>query len=90
MTKNWKTFIGEKKLIKNYNLPIPLGLHKGRQSYRRREHPALFVGHFCPTGSGSTDLIESGSNPDPDPKHCKLMLLKPFKKSTNNTTCTFK
>jgi hypothetical protein len=31
-----------------------------------------FVGHFCPPGSGYvfTDLIESGSNPDPDPKHC--------------------
>jgi hypothetical protein len=25
----------------------------------------FFVGHFCPPGSGSTDLIESGSNPDP-------------------------
>ncbi len=22
------------------------------------------------SGSRSTDLIESGSNPDPDPKHC--------------------
>jgi hypothetical protein len=39
-----------------------------------------FVGNFCPSGSGygSTDLIASGSNPDPkhcvdpypDPKHC--------------------
>jgi hypothetical protein len=28
------------------------------------------VGHFCPPGSGSIDLIESGSNSDPDPKHC--------------------
>jgi hypothetical protein len=28
------------------------------------------VGHFCPpeSGSGSTDPIESGSNPDPDPQ----------------------
>jgi hypothetical protein len=27
---------------------------------------------FCPPGSGSTDLIESGSitDPNPDPKHC--------------------
>jgi hypothetical protein len=24
------------------------------------------VSHFCPPGSGSTDPIESGSNPDPD------------------------
>ncbi len=30
------------------------------------------MGHFCPpgSGSGSKDLIESGSNPDPDSKHC--------------------
>ncbi len=25
------------------------------------------MGHFCPPGSGSTDPIESGSNPDPQP-----------------------
>ncbi len=34
----------------------------------------MFVGYFCPprTGSGywSRDPIESGSNPDPDPRHC--------------------
>ncbi len=38
-------------------------------SPQKREHPALqnmkflnfFVGHFCPLGSGSTDLIESVS-----------------------------
>ncbi len=33
-----------------------------------------FVRHFCPPGygTGSTDLIDSGSNtdPDPDPKPC--------------------
>jgi hypothetical protein len=31
---------------------------------------STFVGHFCPpgSGSGSTDLIESGSYLDPDPK----------------------
>jgi hypothetical protein len=29
-----------------------------------------FASHFCPPGSGSTDQIESGSNPDPDMKHC--------------------
>ncbi len=27
---------------------------------------SIFVGHFCPPGS--TDLIESGSDTDPDPK----------------------
>ncbi len=48
---------------------LPLGLHKGRKlqekpSALKREHPALqnmkilyffsiFVGHFCPPGSGS-------------------------------------
>ena len=25
------------------------------------------MGNFCPPGSGSTDPIESGSNPNPDP-----------------------
>jgi hypothetical protein len=46
----------------------------------KRENPALqnmtflnfspiFVGNYYPPGSGSTDLTESGSNPDPDPKH---------------------
>ncbi len=25
------------------------------------------MSHFCPPGSGSTDPIESGSNPDPQP-----------------------
>jgi hypothetical protein len=29
----------------------------------------FFVSHFCLSGFGSTDLIESGSNTDPDPKH---------------------
>ncbi len=28
------------------------------------------MGNFCPPGSGSTDLNESGSNPDPDPQPC--------------------
>ncbi len=31
---------------------------------------SYFVGHFCLPVSGSTDLIESGSNTDLDPKHC--------------------
>jgi hypothetical protein len=55
-----------------------------KPSALKREHPALpqeiskdfstFVGHFAlldpdpEYGSGSTDLIESGYNPDPDPK----------------------
>jgi hypothetical protein len=64
-------------LIQNYNLPIlrppkrTLKLQK-KPSALKREHPALqnmkflkfvllFVGHFCPpgSGSGSTDPIES-------------------------------
>jgi hypothetical protein len=53
-----------------------LGLPKERPSYRKSLQPSqkhsalqnikflnffLFVGHFCPPGSGSTELIESGS-----------------------------
>jgi hypothetical protein len=54
-----------------------LGLHKRHPNYRRSLKPSkaninnskqeipkknyTFVGHFCPPGSGSTDLIESGS-----------------------------
>jgi hypothetical protein len=54
---------------------LSLGLHKVCPSYRRSlqlskeaiQHLSTFVGHFCPpgSGSGSTDPIESGSNPDP-------------------------
>jgi hypothetical protein len=53
-----------------------------KPSVLKREYPALqkmkfinffsmFVGHFCPSGSGygSRDPIESGSNPDVDPQH---------------------
>ncbi len=53
-----------------------------KPSTLKREHPVLqnmtflnffsfFVGQFCPTvsGSGSADLIESGSIPDTDSKH---------------------
>jgi hypothetical protein len=52
-----------------------------KPSALKREHPALqnmkflnfstFVDQFCSPGSGSTDPIESGSNPGPgpDPKH---------------------
>jgi len=49
-----------------------------KPSALKRGHPTLqnmnfykffptFVGYFCPPGSGSTDPIESGSNPDPQP-----------------------
>ncbi len=49
-----------------------------KPSALKRGHPTLenmnfykffstFLGHFCPPGSGSTDPIESGSNPDPQP-----------------------
>jgi hypothetical protein len=52
-----------------------------KPSALKRGHPTLqnmnfyiffstFVGHFCPSGSVSTGPIESGSNPDPDPKRC--------------------
>ncbi len=50
-----------------------------KPSVLNRGHPTLqnmnfykllstFVGHFCPPGSGSTDPIEYGYNPDPDPQ----------------------
>jgi hypothetical protein len=50
-----------------------------KPSALKREHAALqqmkfinffsiFVGHFCPLGSGSGNPIESGSNPDQ--QHC--------------------
>jgi hypothetical protein len=59
---------------------LSLGLHKERPSYRRSlqlskeaiphfKTFSTFVGHFCPpgSGSGSTERVESGSNPDPQP-----------------------
>jgi hypothetical protein len=62
---------------------LSLSLYKERSSYRRSlqlskeaiqhfktwtfKFVSTFVGHFCPPGSGSTDPIESGSNPDTDP-----------------------
>ncbi len=71
-------------MIKNCNLgtrylSLVLG---GEASALKREYPALqnmkilnffiCVCHFCPPGSvsGFMDLIEFGSNPDPDPKQC--------------------
>jgi hypothetical protein len=63
-------------LIKNCNLPIKDAQATEEPSSLKREHPALqnmkfikknsiFVGHFCPPGSGfrSTDVDESGANP---------------------------
>ncbi len=32
------------------------------------------MGHFCPPGSGSTDPIESGSNPDTDPDPVRIRI----------------
>jgi hypothetical protein len=58
---------------------LSLGLQKGRLSYGRSLQPSeniqhlktflnFILGHFCPPGSGtgSTDLIESRPNPDPE------------------------
>jgi hypothetical protein len=47
---------------------------KSSTSEHRISYFSIFVGHFCPPGSGSgfqfgsgsTYLIESGSNPDPE------------------------
>jgi hypothetical protein len=40
----------------------------------------MFVGNFCPPGSGSgygsMDPVESGSNPDPDTQHCLKIIHK--------------
>ncbi len=68
----------DQKLPYNY---LYIRLHKGRPSYKRSlqlskeniQHFktwsfftfSTFVGHFWPPESGSTDLIECGSNPDP-------------------------
>jgi hypothetical protein len=86
MSKNWKKTYSKKLEKFSWDPKLSLGLQKGRPSYRRSFQPSkeniqlvktcnclifsTFVGHFCPTGSGSgsTDLIESGSHPDP--KHC--------------------
>jgi hypothetical protein len=70
--------------IKNFNLPIQglhKGRPDYRRSLQISKRTSItskheisffstFVGHFCPpgSGSGSTDLIVSGSNTDPDPK----------------------
>jgi hypothetical protein len=69
-------------LIKNCNLGyLSHPIHKVHPSYRRSlqlskeaiQHFKTFVGHFAlldpdpDSESGSTDPIESGSNPDPEP-----------------------
>ncbi len=44
------------------------------------------MGHSCPPGSGyrSDDLIEAGSNPDPDQKHWPEPIKKVFLLSENS------
>jgi hypothetical protein len=76
-------------------LPIPWPPYRTsklqeKPSALKREHPALqnmkflnffiFLGHFCPPGSGSTGLIASGFNsyPELDPKYCFLERKKNF------------
>ncbi len=65
----------------NIAIYLSLGLHKGRPNYSKSfqfwkeniQHFkiwnfltfSIFVDHFCPPGSRSSDLIESGSSPDP-------------------------
>ncbi len=83
MTKNVLKFSDEKIFFyKNCNLHISRPPYR-RPSYRRSLRPSkeniqhlkheiyIFEGHFCPPGSGSvsrsTELIDSRSNPDPDP-----------------------
>ncbi len=60
-----------------------LDLQKGRPSYKRSFFFVYFYGSFFVLldpnpGSGSTDLIESGSNPDPDLKHWWLLIGNAF------------
>jgi hypothetical protein len=53
--------------------------HPTLQNMNFKKNLSSFVGHFCPPGSrsGSTDPIESGSNPDmdPDPQPCRQVPL---------------
>ncbi len=94
MTINWRKKIQLKYLfflIKNCNLltsklqekPSALtGEHRALQKMKLIYFFHMFVGHFCPPGSGSgsdqccesgyeaRDPIESGFNPDPDQQHC--------------------
>ncbi len=47
---------------------------------------STFVGHFCPSGSGSgsTDPIESGSNPDPQPCFSRLTSIRQLYDGSNS------
>ncbi len=68
--KSWKKIL-------HFAVDLFLGLHKGCLRYRRNLQPystlLYFCCHFCllypDPDSESTDLIESGSNLDHDPKH---------------------
>ncbi len=43
---------------------VGLDLEQGLRGAPLLRGSHLLSGHFCPLGSGSTDLIKSGSNPD--------------------------
>jgi hypothetical protein len=46
---------------------------------------SIFVSNFCPSGSGSTFLVESGSNPDPK-RHINSALFRLADGSKHNIT----
>ncbi len=85
LIKKWKNLQLEKVpvfICLKIAIYLSLGLHKGHPSYRSLQPSkknihhfqtwnffTFFYFHFCPPGFGSTDLIESGSNPDPNSKH---------------------
>ncbi len=85
MIKNVKKFTAEKKniiFLSKTTIYLSLGLHKGRPSYRRSLQLSSIPNFFLllwfifalldPNPDSeyeSTDLIESGYNTDPDPKH---------------------
>ncbi len=84
MTKNWKNL---RTAGSKFAVCLSLSLHKGRPNYRwslqasnkNIQHFEIlsfffFVGHFWTPGSGSTDLIETGSNPDPKHYNTKTSL----------------
>ncbi len=89
MTKNWKKFTAEKKIIFGSKTTIYLFLdpNKGFPSYGRSLRPSkenihgnywffsTFVGHFCPPGSwyGSTGTDLIESGSNTDPKHWLLL-----------------
>ena len=85
MTKNWKKITAEKKVNFFWSktaIYLSLGLHKVCPGYRRSlqltkeaiQHFktwifSTFVGHFCPSGSGSGSVLDPYSigSVDPDP-----------------------